>query len=299
MKGSLRPSLSSHFLLLCACRPSLHLPFFFSSLRALLFVPPQNVVKSVDSQQALYRFNSGAYITIFLTNNITCCLMLGGALLIYNTIDVQHKINKSVTPPALPWLLAAVSCLNFLFINVCTALAVTKLKQVYYLYILFYLISSFSVLMIIADCSVWNVRSLVLKSVRMPSAPFAISTAQIALSPFPRTRRFPACALFPLRRRYQDRSVSVRSKVLAAEKSLYPLYGFVIFLNLLLVAVIAALSYQANLIRTKNVGDRHSRASSTGAAARTGSSSRLLTCNPLVCWFVGFLCFAAALLPPS
>ena len=88
-----------------------------------------------------------------------------------------------------------------------TALAVVKLQQKYFQMVLIYMVASFSVLLLIADVSVWQVRSLVVK--------------------------------------YQDRSLSaVRSKALAAEKSLYPLYLFVAFLNGLLYVVIGALIYQ-------------------------------------------------------
>jgi hypothetical protein len=149
--------------------------------------------------------------------------MASGAVLIYTTIDVQHKINKSTTPPALIWLLGSLSVLNFLFINMATALAVIRLQQKYYQMVLIYMVASFSVLLLIADVSVWQVRSLVVK--------------------------------------YQDRSSSaVRSKALAAEKSLYPLYLFISFLNGLLLLVIAALIYQTIAIsqadRTNDPPDR-------------------------------------------
>jgi hypothetical protein len=124
----------------------------------------QNLVKSIDNQQVFSRYHSSAYIVIFLTNNITPALMLGGAVLIYNTIDVQYRINKSKTPLLLPALLSALSFSNFVVMNTCTALAVTRLQQRYFLYLLWYLVVSFSVLIIIADLSVWNVRALVLKS---------------------------------------------------------------------------------------------------------------------------------------
>ena len=203
------------------------------SLLCSLLSAPQNLVKSIDNHQVFRRFSSDAYIVIFLTNNITPSLMLGGAVLIYNTIDVQYRINKSSTPRLLPALLAALSGSNFVVINTFTALAVIRLQQRYFLYLLWYLIVSFTVLLIIADISVANVRALILK---YQDRSAQLSTASSTSSPGSHSR--------------------AHSKVLAAEKSLYPLYGFVIFLNVLLLAVVAALLYQAITILHDHLQDR-------------------------------------------
>lgn len=178
---------------------------------------PQNVVKSIDNQQVFDRYHNDGYIVIFLTNNITPSLMMAGAVLIYNTIDVQYRINQTPTPKLLLWLLVCLSLLNFIFINVCTALAVIELRQRWYAMLLIYMVCSFMILLIIADVSVWQVRKLILK--------------------------------------FQDRtgSSNVRNKAKATEKALYPLYAFVSFLNCLLVVVMTALIYQA--IHISNSGN--------------------------------------------
>lgn len=169
---------------------------------------------SADVLPVLLAGNLGV-TTLARTNNITPALMACGAVLVYTTIDVQHKINKSTTPRPLVWLLGSLSGINFAVINAFTALAVVRLQQRYYQIILIYMTGSFSVLLIIADVSVWQVRALILK--------------------------------------FQDRSASaVKSKALAAEKSLYPLYAFVLFLNGLVSVVIAALIYQTVAISQAN-----------------------------------------------
>lgn len=175
------------------------------------------MIKSVDNQQVFDRFATSHNVVIFLTNTITSTLMAGGAILIWNTIDVQYKINKTASPPLLVWLLSGLSLLNFAFILTFTALAVGYSRQYYYIFVISYMAGSFILLLVIADISVWNVRSLVL--------------------------------------RYQDRfaSSTVQTKLQAAEKSLYPLYAFVLFLNGLLLVVIGALIYKADLISTSGV----------------------------------------------
>jgi hypothetical protein len=268
-----------------------------------------NLVKSIDSQQALGRFRSKAYITIFLTNNITPMLMLAGAVLIYSIIvrvrtsfsiwrvlsqpaappavrcterdlahsfilfvsvisfvvsffvrffflqDVQYRINKSTTPLVLPGLLTFVSFTNFFFINLMTALAVVRLKQLYYLFILYYLIAAFSFLLLIADVSVYNVRALVLKhQVSDRNSTFSMTTGTAAGGATGTVNGNGTAVATAAG--VVSHSASIRTvKVRAAERSLYPLYGLVVFLNVMLFLVIAALGYQAGQIRSLGYED--------------------------------------------
>jgi hypothetical protein len=91
----------------------------------------QCLLKSVDNREVLGRFPADVSIALFITNNITPCLMIGGALLIYNAIDVQYRFERMPTPPRLALLLTFFSVTNFIGINVATA-TVYGLSEGYY-----------------------------------------------------------------------------------------------------------------------------------------------------------------------
>jgi len=177
-----------------------------------------SMVKSIDNQEVLDRWATHTPFVIYLTNTITCCLMLAGSVLIYNVIDVQYRINKAPTPAALRWMLALLSFANFVVILTNTALAEARGEQLYHIYLLSYMVASLTVLLLIADVSVWKIRALVMH--------------------------------------FEDRSRQHALNRGVKNKHLYPLYVFILFLNVLVMIVMAALLYQA--IHIDISGKRHS-----------------------------------------
>lgn len=184
-------------------------------------------MKSIDNQQVFDRFHTNSYVVIYMTQNITASLMAAGAVLIYNIIEAQYRINKQATPRPLFWVLLALSIINYVAVNVFTALAVCEGRQLWYVFVLVYMIVSFMVLLGVADVSAWSVREMVLK--------------------------------------FQARAASALGRqARAAERGLYPLYAFLIFLNLLLGAVIGALLYQSiHIVLTDQTNEPPDRADPT------------------------------------